>query len=216
MTDLSHSSHRSTKQLSPSNSEEWKLLRSRLLRYAMRCTRGDEHAAEDLVQHALAQALDALPPHVRSLQAWLQTVIANQARRTWSTRSRFLLEWDESQPVSLETSCPREIARGAEQTTRTLHLLETLAPKYRQPLELRYLGGWSIAEIAAALGVQDTSVRQQLKRALCQLRNRAQDPRRLDRGEPPGLTIPSRAGSNLAPHPAPLQQSLSNPICSPQ
>lgn len=159
-------------KLSLECSEDWKRLRLCMLRYARRCSPGDEHAAEDLVQFALTQALCALPPHIRSVTAWLQAVMRNQARRSWGDHARWQAEDWAPQAETLETCCPQQLARKAEHDDKVLKLLETLSPKYREPLELRYLGGWSIPEIAHALGVRDANVRQRLKRGLRQLRAR--------------------------------------------
>lgn len=69
-----------------------------------------------------------------------------------------------------ETPQPDTLAVAAEDRAELWQHVQTLAPRYRVPLVLRYYGDYSIREVADLLGAREGTVRVMLHRALGQLR----------------------------------------------
>lgn len=67
-------------------------------------------------------------------------------------------------------TAPGEVALRREAVATWAALLAGLPPRYRLPVVLRYVGGLSTPEVAAALGRPEGTVRAQLHRGLARLR----------------------------------------------
>jgi RNA polymerase sigma-70 factor, ECF subfamily len=165
----------------PQHSEEFReyvaARSSALLRtaYLLTANRSD---AEDLLQTALAKAYLAWP-RVRSVDnpdAYVRRIMANQ-RTSWWRRTRHVDE------VGFEKA--PEVGGRDEFADVDLHdalwqALATLPRRMRAVLVLRYYEQLSEAEIAAALGISEGTVKSQASRALARLRESAglvEDPR---------------------------------------
>ena len=133
-----------------------------VFRFAMSVT-GRRDVAEDLTaeaflelhRHAGAIRLDQLP-------AWLFVVVRNRARDLWRhqlVEQRHALWMSETRA----TSAP---------PATTPHWLsdERLKPVQRVCLELHYVWGYTVGEIASRLGLTDGQVKGHLQRALRHLR----------------------------------------------
>jgi RNA polymerase sigma-70 factor (sigma-E family) len=139
-----------------------------LLRTAYLLT-GDSHAAEDLVQTALARAWLAWP-RIREpagVDTYVRRILVNTQRSFWRRRRVHEL---------LVGSVPeRESWIGA---TSDLHqvlwaALADLPRQQRATLVLRYYEDLSTSEIAEVLGVSAGTVKSNASRALAALRERA-------------------------------------------
>ncbi|HVK10203.1 MAG TPA: sigma-70 family RNA polymerase sigma factor, partial [Gemmataceae bacterium] len=74
-------------------------------------------------------------------------------------------------------STPSERAARSEQADRLARALAGLRPDQRQAVELHYLHGQTVEQVAAALGKSKMAVAGLLKRGLQDLRGRLTDPR---------------------------------------
>ena len=124
---------------------------------------GDRAAAEDVAAEALARAY-ARWPKVGGLpyrDGWVLKVATNLAIDRLRRR-----------PLNL-TPPPAEVFEDAVHVRLALTAaLLTLAPRQRQAVALRYLGGLSDKEVALALGISLGSVKTHIHRGLNGLRSR--------------------------------------------
>jgi RNA polymerase sigma-70 factor (sigma-E family) len=146
--------------------------RSRLLATAyLLC--GDRHAAEDLVQTALAKLYVAWPrlKHDGSEDAYVRRILVNAgidaSRRPWR-REQSAAELPE---------LPATPASGLEDRDELITALAALAPRQRRVVVLRYWLGLSIEEVAADLQITTGTVKSQTSKALQNLRSQLTDPR---------------------------------------
>lgn len=124
---------------------------------------GDRAAAEDVAAEALARAY-ARWPKVGALSyrdGWVLKVATNLAIDRLRRRTPDV--WP-STAADFEDSVELRIALNAA--------LLTLAPRQRQAVALRYLGGLSDQEVALALGISLGSVKTHIHRGLKGLRGR--------------------------------------------
>jgi RNA polymerase sigma-70 factor (sigma-E family) len=136
-----------------------------LLRTAYALT-GDRHAAEDLVQTALAKAF-ARWRRIDTPEPYLRRMIYNDfvsGRRSPRSRAEITVaeppDSTESRPTESDTAL-RLLLRDA---------LQTLPPRQRAVLILRYFEDLSIEETAAVLSCRPGTVASQASRALAKLR----------------------------------------------
>ena len=143
----------------------------RLFTIAVR-TRGDRHDAEELVQDAFVRAYRALaawpPARIRDLRVrgWLTTILLNAARNRARIRRvpTTELAFD---PGAEPAADP--LARRDERETWA-RLLADLSPAQRTAVVLRHVDGLSYAEIAAATGRPEGTVKAHVHRGLAALR----------------------------------------------
>jgi RNA polymerase sigma-70 factor (ECF subfamily) len=131
---------------------------------------GHSEDAEDAVQEAFLRALRALPRFRgdATLRTWLFRIAVNtclnwkrdHSRDPASHRAGALEE--EYSPTSLATESPELIALRHLQI---IEALRALLPRHRAILLLKEREGWSMAEIAAALGWKEKRVERELSRA---------------------------------------------------
>lgn len=128
---------------------------------------GDRHAAEDLVQTALAKAyarwrrIDGEPePYVRRM-------IYNDFVSAWR-RSRRRPEISVAEPP--ERSSPARLETDAALRMLLRDALLALPPRQRAVLILRYFEDLSVEETAAVLSCRQGTVASQTARALAKLR----------------------------------------------
>jgi RNA polymerase sigma factor (sigma-70 family) len=143
----------------------------RLFTIALRTT-GDRGDAEELVQDCFVRAYRALgawpADRIRELKlrGWLTTILLNagrnraRVRRVPTTELAF-------EPGAEPAADP--LARRDERETWA-RLLATLSPAQRTAVVLRHVDGMSYAEIAAALGRPEGTVKAHVHRGLAALR----------------------------------------------
>jgi RNA polymerase sigma-70 factor (sigma-E family) len=127
---------------------------------------GDHAEAEDLVQTALAKTY-ASWSRVRSLEAapaYARTVLVNTAA-SWVRRRG----WRNERPTADLPDHPAVTGDLADRPT-LVAALATLAPRQRAVVVLRYYDDLSVAEVAAALGCSEGTVKSQTHDALGRLR----------------------------------------------
>ncbi|NPA31332.1 MAG: sigma-70 family RNA polymerase sigma factor [Chloroflexi bacterium] len=143
----------------------------RLYRYAMRLL-GDEDAAEECVAETFSRFLHALHngkgPR-RALQAYLYRIAHNWITDFYRRRPEDDLE-DHAHILFAEGLSPEELVTQRWQQAQVRAVLRQLTPEQRQVIVLKFLEGWSNAEIAEALEKPVGAVKALQHRALARLR----------------------------------------------
>lgn len=158
----------------------------RLFTIAFR-TGGNRHDAEELVQDCFVRAYRALASYPAArirdlrLRGWLTTILLNAGRNRARVRRVPTTElvFD---PGSEPSGDP--MARRDERETWA-RLLATLTPAQRTAVVLRHVDGMSYAEIAAATGRPEGTVKAHVHRGLAALRTALVAAERHDREEIP-------------------------------
>jgi RNA polymerase sigma-70 factor (ECF subfamily) len=143
-----------------------------LYRYAMWIC-GNDALAKDLVQETFLRAwkaLDSLKSE-KAAKSWLITILRREYARTFERKvPKFtdietvtVTEDDELEP---DERVERQLLRKG---------MASLPSKYREPLLLQVVMGYSCAEISAQLGVSKSAVMTQLFRARELLKKKIQD-----------------------------------------
>jgi RNA polymerase sigma factor (sigma-70 family) len=139
---------------------------------------GQTEDVEDAVQETFLRALRGLAGFRgdAAFRTWLFRIAVNVCLK-WKVRHPPSEPWDLKQaPESLDPTSPETLAL---RRLRMREALQSLRPRHRAVLLLREREGWSVAEIAAALGWNKKRVENELYQARCALA----DWRRRDVGE---------------------------------
>ncbi len=123
---------------------------------------GQEALAQDLVQETFLRAwraLDSLRDGAAA-KAWLLTILRREHARLYERKPMPSVDIDD---LDLLDAGPGPEARHDQAALRAA--IARLEPKYREPLVLQVLGGFSLAEIARQLGSTETAVMTQVFRA---------------------------------------------------
>ena len=140
-----------------------------LLRTAYLLT-GDKHQAEDVLQTSLAKLYLAWDKvHDRgAVDAYVRRIMVNENnslwRRAWKKRE-FATE-------VIPESSPHHDRYDEGPNDQLWEVVQTLPPKARSVVVLRYYEQMSEAEVADALGISIGTVKSQCSRALAALRQR--------------------------------------------
>ena len=125
---------------------------------------GSYPAAEDVVQEALVRAWirSERGERVESLPAWVAAVALNLTRSGWR---RTMAERRARRRLPERSGA----ATPSEEHMDVARALETLPRRQREVAVLRYLLEMSTAEVAAALGIAEGTVKSSLARARAHL-----------------------------------------------
>lgn len=142
-----------------------------LFRYALWLC-ANEALAKDLVQETFLRAwrsLDKLK-EIRSAKSWMITILRREYARTFERKVPDFVDVDmvvvaEENKLEPESSTERNLLRRG---------IMKLDRKYREPLLLQVVFGYSCDEIAGQLGISKGAVMTQLFRAREQLKKRLQ------------------------------------------
>ncbi|MBS0431959.1 MAG: sigma-70 family RNA polymerase sigma factor [Proteobacteria bacterium] len=128
---------------------------------------GEDARAQDLVQETLLRAWRAIGSlrDGAAIKPWLLTILRREHARGFERKAFDLTELDDAIPD--ESGSGPEGAGSDEQVRAAILQLE---PKYREPLLMQVLGGFSCEEIASELGSKPGAVMTQLFRARQKLR----------------------------------------------
>src|SRR5258708_2225595 len=125
---------------------------------------GEEALAQDLVQETFLRAwksLDSLR-ETAAAKAWLITILRREHARLYERKTPQLVDVDDVE-VADERDALNPEAAGEDGLIRAaMHRLDA---KYREPLLLQVLGGFSCEEIARELNISSAAVRTQMFRA---------------------------------------------------
>lgn len=128
---------------------------------------GQDALAQDLVQETFLRAwrsLDGLRENVAA-KAWLTTILRREHARLYEKKP---LPTTDIAELDLGDSAPGPEHLGEDAVLRAA--IARLEPKYREPLVLQVLGGFSCSEIARELGIGEAAVMTQVFRARQKLR----------------------------------------------
>ncbi|WP_395789199.1 RNA polymerase sigma factor [Aquimonas sp.] len=153
----------------------------RLYRFLLRTCDADRILAEELTQAALVVALEALPKYrgEASLLTWLCTIARNELAREHRRLQRLQPPLEDTEmpgcdlPSSLSPGAPHEPMRTlaeAELSAGVHAVLDQLLPVHAECLELKYVLGFSVQEIAERLGRTEKAVEGLLSRARAEFR----------------------------------------------
>jgi RNA polymerase sigma-70 factor (ECF subfamily) len=156
---------------------------ARLYRFACARLHHDGDAAEEVVQRTLSKALAKLATYrgEAALFTWLCTFCRHEISAYYSRRARWapetpLLEDSPDVRAALESlgsagvGAPDEQYRRREVARHVQVTLDALPQPYGDALEWKYIQGWSVNEIARALGVGPKAAESLLTRARVALR----------------------------------------------
>jgi RNA polymerase sigma-70 factor (ECF subfamily) len=162
----------------------------RLYRLARRAARRDEAFCLDVVQESVLRAVRLVRPveGEAALLAWLRLVVTATAYDLLrSERRRRRREVAVAvaacgaggvcsyAPADAPAGDPAEVAEATDQLTWLRRELDRMDPQIVRMIELRYRHDWTLARIAARLGLSVGTVDGRLRRALRTLRRRAED-----------------------------------------
>lgn len=139
--------------------------------------------ADDVVQQAMLGFVQALPSfrgecepvHFASRVAARTAIACARRRRTLSARHEDGVELDALPRDAGATPEPLATAQRTRRMELLRHVLAQIPPEQAETLSLRVVLGWSLAEIAEAMGVPLNTVRSRLRLAKTALRAAIQD-----------------------------------------
>jgi RNA polymerase sigma-70 factor (ECF subfamily) len=133
---------------------------------------GDEALAKDLVQETYLRAWKALHrlKDPAAAKSWLVTILRREYARTFERKVPKFTDVDAVDVPDLAEPGPGD---RAEIGLLRRNIMQ-LAPRYREPLLLQVVLGYSCEEIADELGIGKSAVMTQLFRAREQLKTRLQ------------------------------------------
>lgn len=148
---------------------------------------GEDARAQDLVQETFLRAwraLDSLRDGAAA-KPWLFTILRRENARGFERKRLELTELDDNITDDVSSIDPEQSGSDAQVRAAILRL----EPKYREPLLMQVLGGFSCEEIAGELQCKPGAVMTQLFRARQKLRavldgNRFNDDKEIAHGLP--------------------------------
>jgi len=151
---------------------------SRLYRFAQARMSDDREATREVVQATLNKALDKISTYrgEAALFTWLCAICRNEivdwARRNEKYRNRIVLTEDHPEIQAAVDSFtapaaddPRRQYQVQEISRLVQVALDKLPPHYGDALELKYIEGYSVKEIAGRMGLTPDAVQSLLARA---------------------------------------------------
>lgn len=143
---------------------------------ARTATRRDESFCLDIVHDAMLRVIKSMKPidTTPQLEAWLRKAILTAARdrlRAETRRARRESAASEARPAAAESAI--ESSDHAERLAWLTHELNQLDASTRELLSRRHAQGWTLARIAAFLGMKPGAVDARITRATAALRARA-------------------------------------------
>lgn len=125
--------------------------------------------ADDLVQETYMRAWRAMDElrDTAAAKAWLITILRREHARLYERKTPQIDNIDDVVVDDRDARTPEELSDDASIRAA----MQRLEPKYREPLLLQVLGGFSCEEIARELGISAAAVMTQLFRARQKLKS---------------------------------------------
>ena len=137
----------------------------------------DSHEAEEAAQEVFVRLVRSGKAHEPGMvwAAWLTRVAVNICRdrhrsRWWRWRREEVMEITDLQLPTKEPN-PEETSVGREKREQIWKFFRTLSARQQEVFVLRYVEGWSGAEVATLLGMSEGAVKRHLFRAVRHLRH---------------------------------------------
>ena len=130
---------------------------------------GDWYLADDLVQEALAKAYS----HWRKVRqadspsAYVRRILVNESRRSWRRNRNITVHPD----TTVADIAVADMSDGVVNRAELLEALQSLPPRQRATVVLRFLEELSERETAAVLKCSEGTVKSQTARALTKLKS---------------------------------------------
>ncbi len=150
-----------------------------LYRYAFWLSKNPT-VAEDLVQESFMRAwrsIDKLKDE-KAAKAWLVTIVRRENARRFEKYSPVVLELEEALAEETEAMGPLENLEQQQMYQAIMQLEE----KYREPLLMQLIMGFTNSEIAEMLGEAQATINTRLFRARKQLKAMFSTPEQLQKG----------------------------------
>ncbi len=125
----------------------------------------DEAASQDILRIVFAKTWDGLDdykPGMRTLLGWMLEVARNTAMENCMARSQAMM-------LDIETST------GDTYIIKLATLQPAAQPQYKVVLDLVYYKGFTVKDIAVAIGIPEASITAHLRKALTGLREFGND-----------------------------------------
>ena len=130
---------------------------------------GNHHEAEDVFQETAARlAQFCWSADVRSPRAWVMTI---GYRAFLDARGRQNRHEDLLDPVDHRNVSPGQLAEHSEECDRVQAAIADLPEPVREVVVLHYVGGLTLKQTAAAMGISGGTVKSRLNSALNRLRS---------------------------------------------
>ncbi len=135
-----------------------------LKRYALWLCK-DPTLANDLVQETYLRAWRAFDKlrEQKAVKSWLITILRREFARLFERKVPDLVDVDDYTFLLADTK--NALPDDSVEVKQLRKAMAELPPKYREPIMLQVLGGFSCEEIATELGVSRSAVMTQLFRA---------------------------------------------------
>jgi RNA polymerase sigma-70 factor (sigma-E family) len=159
---------RGTPVSEPDGFRDFVAARSRALERTAWLLTGDWHAAEDLVQTALAKAWPRWSSIVRqdAPELYVRRIMVTTHASWWRRRWR----GEVATGTVAEDGAVMDIAAEADTRHAVREALATLPPRQRAAVVLRYFDDFTEAQTAEVLGCSVGTVKSQVSKALAKLR----------------------------------------------
>jgi RNA polymerase sigma-70 factor (ECF subfamily) len=133
---------------------------------------GSQADAEDLTQETLLAAHDAFDSWRGdgSIRAWLFGIARRKCARHLETRTAGRAKLELLRDDVVASPDPADTASERQLSARARRALAEIRPSEREALILRYAGGLSFKEVAAACGIDEAAARKRVSRAHARLR----------------------------------------------
>jgi RNA polymerase sigma-70 factor, ECF subfamily len=129
----------------------------------------DHHTAEETAQDSLLRVWRALPrytPHTAALSTWIYAITRNRCLTALGERAvDFYASGDEESWTQAEQQAAQEPPHDAHALARLRAMVDDLPAAYRTSLTLYYFEELSVGEVAAMLGLPESTVKTHLHRA---------------------------------------------------
>jgi RNA polymerase sigma-70 factor (ECF subfamily) len=144
----------------------------------------DAQVADDLTAQAFLKALTRIQtynPEKAPFEAWLFAIVRNLVNDFYRHKMKYnLVDVEDVENILTDTTRPslEEKAELREEKQRLLRCLDTLTPRQRDLIALKFAGEMSNRDMAKLTGLTEQNVGVILHRSLKQLRKRMEEEER--------------------------------------
>ena len=134
---------------------------------------GDQAVAEELTGDVFVRALEALPSYQdtgRPFEAWLYRIAHARVVDHYRRQSRRNVEPLGEGLAADEETNPHQLAAFRDESRQAWEAVRRLTDDQQQVISLRFIAGYSTAEVAGILGKTEGAVKALQHRALASLR----------------------------------------------